>query len=62
MPHTFSPYSKLYHLEIKERSWTRYSELWPEKVPNDLFNYHLQFLVKKSSRTHLRLVRQPALL
>ena len=25
----------------------RYSELMPEKVPNDLFNYHLQFLVRK---------------
>lgn len=25
----------------------RYSELQPEKVPNDLFNYHLQYLVKK---------------
>ncbi len=33
--------------KLKNAKTLRYSELWPRKVPNDLFNYHLQFLVKK---------------
>ncbi len=32
---------------LKNADVLRYSELQPEKIPNDLFNYHLQFLVKK---------------
>ena len=32
---------------LKNAKSLRYSELSPEKVPNDLFNYHLQYLVKK---------------
>lgn len=32
---------------LKNAQSLRYSELQPEKVPNDLFNYHLQHLVKK---------------
>lgn len=33
--------------KLKNAQSLRYSELQPEKVPNDLFNYHLQHLVKK---------------
>lgn len=33
--------------KLKNAKTLRYSELWPKKIPNDLFNYHLQFLVKK---------------
>ncbi len=33
--------------KLKNAKILRYSELHPEKVPNDLFNYHLQYLVKK---------------
>ncbi len=33
--------------KLKNAKILKYSELWPEKIPNDLFNYHLQFLVKK---------------
>ncbi|MEK7645291.1 MAG: NUDIX hydrolase [Patescibacteria group bacterium] len=33
--------------KLKNAKLLRYSELAPEKIPNDLFNYHLQFLVKK---------------
>ncbi|MDO8594261.1 MAG: NUDIX hydrolase [bacterium] len=33
--------------ELKRAKSLRYSELLQEKVPNDLFNYHLQFLVRK---------------
>lgn len=33
--------------DLKNAKALRYSELKPRKVPNDLFNYHLQFLVKK---------------
>ena len=32
---------------LKNAKSLRYSELAPDTVPNDLFNYHLQFLVKK---------------
>jgi 8-oxo-dGTP pyrophosphatase MutT (NUDIX family) len=47
MIHTFSPIQNRIISKLKNASSLRYSELWPEKVPNDLFNYHLQFLVKK---------------
>ena len=33
--------------KLKNEKALRYSDLSPEKVPNDLFNYHLQYLVKK---------------
>ncbi len=33
--------------KLKNAKTLRYSELWNKKIPNDLFNYHLQFLVKK---------------
>ncbi len=33
--------------KLKNAKSLRYSELQPEKIPNDLFNYHLQHLVKK---------------
>lgn len=33
--------------KLKNAKALRYSELQPDKVPNDLFNYHLQYLVKK---------------
>jgi len=34
--------------KLKNAKFLRYSELHPQKVPNDLFNYHLQYLVKKN--------------
>ena len=33
--------------KLKNARVLRYTELKPKDVPNDLFNYHLQFLVKK---------------
>jgi hypothetical protein len=33
--------------KLKNAKLLRYSEIQPKDVPNDLFNYHLQFLVKK---------------
>lgn len=32
--------------KLKNASLLRYSTLKPDKIPNDLFNYHLQYLVK----------------
>lgn len=32
---------------LKNADFLKYSELQPKNIPNDLFNYHLQFLVKK---------------
>jgi ADP-ribose pyrophosphatase YjhB (NUDIX family) len=32
---------------LKNADVLKYSELQPKNIPNDLFNYHLQFLVKK---------------
>lgn len=32
---------------LKNAGSLRYGELQPKNIPNDLFNYHLQFLVKK---------------
>jgi ADP-ribose pyrophosphatase YjhB (NUDIX family) len=37
--------------KLKNAKALRYSELQPKKVPNDLFNYHLQYLVKKGFLT-----------
>ncbi len=33
--------------KLKNAKSLRYSELHPKKIPNDLFNYHLQYLVKR---------------
>ncbi len=44
----FSPLQNHIIAKLKNAKSLRYSELMPEyKVQNDLFNYHLQFLVKK---------------
>lgn len=42
-----SPIQNHIFSKLKNAKQLRYSELQPEKVANDLFNYHLQFLVKK---------------
>lgn len=34
--------------KLKNARVLKYSEMQPKKVPNDLYNYHLQFLVKKN--------------
>lgn len=48
MLQNFSPIQNHILSRLKNAKSLRYSELQPlEKVPNDLFNYHLQFLVKK---------------
>lgn len=47
MPPNFSPIQNHILSKLKNAKHLRYSELQPERVPNDLFNYHLQFLVKK---------------
>jgi 8-oxo-dGTP pyrophosphatase MutT (NUDIX family) len=45
---TFSPIQNAIISKLKNAKSLRYSELMPDyKVSNDLFNYHLQFLVKK---------------
>jgi hypothetical protein len=45
---TLSPIQNHIISALKNAKNLRYSELMPEEeVPNDLFNYHLQFLVKK---------------
>lgn len=33
--------------KLKNADSLKYSDLYPKKLPSDLFNYHLQFLVKK---------------
>jgi hypothetical protein len=43
----FSPIQNHILSKLKNAQTLRYSELQPEKIPNDLFNYHLQYLVKK---------------
>jgi hypothetical protein len=43
----FSPLQNLIISRLKNAKCLRYSELLPEGVANDLFNYHLQHLVKK---------------
>lgn len=48
MSNSFSPIQNNILSKLKNAKSLRYSELMPEyKVQNDLFNYHLQFLVKK---------------
>lgn len=47
MLQNFSPIQNHILSKLKNAHSLRYSELQPEKVPNDLFNYHLQYLVKK---------------
>ncbi len=47
MLQNFSPIQNHILSKLKNAKTLRYSELYPKNVPNDLFNYHLQFLVKK---------------
>jgi ADP-ribose pyrophosphatase YjhB (NUDIX family) len=47
MSHVFSPIQNRIVSRLKNAKMLRYSELQQKGVPNDLFNYHLQFLVKK---------------
>lgn len=47
MPQNFSPIQNHIITRLKNAKSRRYSELHPQGTPNDLFNYHLQFLVKK---------------
>ena len=47
MSHVFSPIQNHIVSRLKNAKLLRYSELQQKGVPNDLFNYHLQFLVKK---------------
>ena len=48
MQPNFPPIQNYILSKLKNAKALRYSELQPEKTPNDLFNYHLQQLVKKS--------------
>ncbi len=47
MAHIFSPIQNHIVSRLKSAKMMRYRELKQKGVPNDLFNYHLQFLVKK---------------
>lgn len=48
MAQNFSPIQNHILSKLKNAKSLRYSELQPDgNIPNDLFNYHLQFLVKK---------------
>jgi hypothetical protein len=47
MNHEFSQIQNQILSKLKNASFLRYSEIAPDRIPNDLFNYHLQFLVKK---------------
>jgi ADP-ribose pyrophosphatase YjhB (NUDIX family) len=47
MSQTFSPIQNHILSKLKNAKSLRYSEMQPERIPNDLYNYHLQFLVKK---------------
>lgn len=48
MSNNFSPIQNHVLSKLKNAKSLRYSELVPEyRIQNDLFNYHLQFLVKK---------------
>jgi ADP-ribose pyrophosphatase YjhB (NUDIX family) len=47
MPQAFSPIQNHILSKLKNAKTLRYSDMQPEDIPNDLFNYHLQFLVKK---------------
>lgn len=48
MLQNFSPIQNHILSKLKNAQTLRYSDLQPKKVPNDLFNYHLQYLVKKN--------------
>lgn len=48
MPLSFSPIQNHILTKLKNAKSLRYSEMKPAGIPNDLFNYHLQFLVKKA--------------
>ncbi len=47
MSQRFSPIQNHILSKLKNARTLRYSDMQPEDIPNDLFNYHLQFLVKK---------------
>jgi len=47
MAHNFSPIQNHILTTLKNAKSLRYSELNPGGIANDLFNYHLQFIVKK---------------
>ncbi len=47
MLHTFSPIQNHILSQLKNAHVLRYSDMQPNQIPNDLYNYHLQFLVKK---------------
>ncbi|MEK7184986.1 MAG: type II toxin-antitoxin system PemK/MazF family toxin [Patescibacteria group bacterium] len=47
MPHNFSPIQNHILSKLKNAKSLRYSDMKPDHIPNDLYNYHLQFLVKK---------------
>lgn len=47
MINNLSPIQNHILSKLKNAKVLRYSDLHPVKVPNDLFNYHLQHLVKK---------------
>lgn len=47
MAQNLSPIQNHIISKLKNAKSLRYSELQPGKIPNDLFNYHLQHLVKK---------------
>lgn len=47
MLQNFSPIQNHILSRLKNAKSLRYAELKPQQVPNDLFNYHLQQLVKK---------------
>jgi hypothetical protein len=47
MPQALSPIQNRIISKLKNAAVLRYSELQQKGIPNDLFNYHLQFLVKK---------------
>ncbi len=47
-PQSLSPIQNDILSQLKRASFLRYAEMKPKQVPNDLFNYHLQFLVKKA--------------
>jgi 8-oxo-dGTP pyrophosphatase MutT (NUDIX family) len=44
----FSPIQNHILSKLKNAKSLKYSEMQPDKIPNDLYNYHLQFLVKKN--------------
>jgi ADP-ribose pyrophosphatase YjhB (NUDIX family) len=52
MAKEFSPIQNHILSKLKNARNLRYSDLQPQGIPNDLFNYHLQFLVKKGFLDH----------